>query len=262
MDLWEQVRTLPVLEQPTRARTLRADCDRRLWAVNGEPLGSTPVSTLAEEPNSVSVDPHIWPRLPAGLAAAPSDVQRRREMGLYRGAIDLYRAKADYAFAYTQVAVRAGETPVAPRRYTILPEGPQRVMGTAVELAAAVHGLTTAPPTQLDVPWEELHEAFMASAEAEATTEGCFTGTPKRKASKPVVRPTEGSNSWGGKEGGRVDQNKQKGEKAAAGGETPAGKECAPGVKAAAGGESSAGKECTSRVKAATGSRSRQGVHP
>jgi hypothetical protein len=150
-------------------------------------------------------------------------------MRLYRGAIDLYRAKADYAFAYTQVAVRAGETPVALRGYTILPEGPQRVMETAAELAAVVDGLTAAPPTQLDVPWEELHEAFMASAEAEATAEGSFIGTPKRKASKPVVRPTEGSNSWGGRKGVgslKIDQNKQKGEKAAAGGESSAGKEC------------------------------------
>jgi hypothetical protein len=203
LDPWEQARDLPVLEHPTRARALRADRDRRLWVVNGEPLGSTPVSTLAEEPNGVLVDPHRSLRLPAGSAAAPAGVQRWREMGLHRGAVELYWAEADYTFAYTQMAVRAGETPVAPAGYTILPEGPQRVIGAAAELAAAVHGLTTSPPAEPDVPWEELPWAFMATAEAEATAEGCFTGTPKTKAGAPVVRPTEGPTAGGGRKGVR-----------------------------------------------------------
>jgi hypothetical protein len=152
LEPWEEMTDLPVLEQPTRAVALRADRDRRregtrrLWEVNGEPLGSTPVNTPAEEPNSVSVDPHRWLRLPFGPAEAPTGLQRRIEIGLYRGPVDLYRAEADCTFAYTQVAVRAGETQVATAGYSILPEGPMRVTGAAAELAAAVHGLTALPP--------------------------------------------------------------------------------------------------------------------
>jgi hypothetical protein len=148
-------------------------------------------------------------------------------MGLYRGAVDLYWAEADYTFAYTQMAVRAGETPVAPAGYTILPEGPQRVIGAAAELAAAVHGLTASPPAEPDVPWEELPWAFMATTEAEATAEGCFTGSPTTKAGAPVVRPTEGPTTGGGRKGVgslKIGQKKQKAEKATAGGERLAGK--------------------------------------
>jgi hypothetical protein len=46
--------------------------------------------------------------LPVGSAAAPAGIPRHRQMGLYQGAVDLYQAEADYAFAYTQVAFRAG----------------------------------------------------------------------------------------------------------------------------------------------------------
>jgi hypothetical protein len=110
LDPWEQVRDLPIQEQPTRARVLMADRDRRLWAVNGEPLGSTPVSTLAGEPNSVSVDPHRWLRLPSGSAAAPAGVQRRREMGLYRGVVDLYQGTSICTDLLTQSIGRFSES--------------------------------------------------------------------------------------------------------------------------------------------------------
>jgi hypothetical protein len=127
LDPWEEMAELPILEQPTRARALRADRDRRLWEVNGRPLRSTPVRTLAEELDSVPADPQGWLRLPFGPTQAPASVQCRIERGLYKGPVDLYRAEALCTFAYTQVAVRAGETPVAPAGYFILPGSPQRV---------------------------------------------------------------------------------------------------------------------------------------
>jgi hypothetical protein len=118
------------------------------------------VRTLAEELYSVPADPHGWLRLPFGPIEAPASVQRRIERGLYRGPVDLYWAEALCTFAYTQVAVRAGETPVALAGYFILPESLQKVTGAAAELAAelaaAVHGLTAVPPAERDVPWEEL----------------------------------------------------------------------------------------------------------
>jgi hypothetical protein len=163
----EEVPDLPFVEQP-----LRATRNPRVWVMSGKPLRSTPVNESAEEPNSVSVDSYRWVSLPFGSAESPASVQRRIERGLYVGPIDLYRAEADCTFSYTQVAVRAGETPVAPAGYSILPESPQRVTGAAAELAAAVHGLTAAPPAQPDVSWEELPWAFMATAEAVATGEG------------------------------------------------------------------------------------------
>jgi hypothetical protein len=75
-----------------------------------------------------------------------------QERGLYAGPVDLYRAEGDSTFSYTQVAVRAGETPMAPAGYSILPGDPQTVRGAAAELAATVHGLTAAPPAKPDVP--------------------------------------------------------------------------------------------------------------
>jgi hypothetical protein len=162
----EEVPDLPFVEQP-----LRATRNPRVWVMSGEPLRSTPVNESAQEPNSVSVDSHRWVSLPFGLAELPASVQRRIERGLYVGPIDLYRAEADCTFSYTQVAVRAGETPVAPAGYSILPESPRRVTGAAAELAAAVHGLTAVPPAEPDVSWEELPWAFMVTAETVATAE-------------------------------------------------------------------------------------------
>jgi hypothetical protein len=137
------------------------------------------------------------------------------------------------------------------------------------------------PPVEPDVPWEELLWAFMATAEAEATAEGCFTGTPKTKAGAPVVRPTEGPTAGGGRKGVgslKTGQKKQEEVKAAAGGErsagqeytfarvkaatgsqSVAGKECTPGKKAATGGLRAAGMECLPREKAATGGDSTVG---
>jgi hypothetical protein len=76
--------------------------------------------------------------------------------------------------------VRAGETPVAPAGYFILPESPQRVSGAAAELVAALHGLTRAPPVEPDVPWKELPWAFMATT---ATAERGPAGHPDHWAS-------------------------------------------------------------------------------
>jgi hypothetical protein len=180
LDPWKEMAELPILEQPTRARALRADRNRRLWEVNGRPLGSTPMRTLAEELDSVPADPQGWLRLPFGPTEAPASVQRRIERGLYRGPIHLYRAEALCTFAYTQVAARAGETPVAPAGYFILSESPRRVTEVAAELAAAVHGLTAAPPAEPNVPWEELPWAFMATV---ATAKGGPTGRPDHWAS-------------------------------------------------------------------------------
>jgi hypothetical protein len=134
LDPWKEIAELPILEQPTRARALRAERDRRLWEVNERPLGSTPVRTLKKELDGGPADPHGCLRLPFGPTEAPASVQRRIERGLYRGPVDLYRAKALCTFAYTQVAVRAGETPVAPTGYFILPESPQRVTGAAADV--------------------------------------------------------------------------------------------------------------------------------
>jgi hypothetical protein len=62
------------------------------------------------------------------------------------------------------------DPPVAPAGYSFLPRDPQRVMGAAAELAAAVHGLTVAPPAESDVFWEQLPWAFMATAEVAVAT--------------------------------------------------------------------------------------------
>jgi hypothetical protein len=156
---------LPFVEQ-----SLRATRNPRVWVMRGEPW-SEPVNESMEKPNSVLVDSYSWVSLPFGSAESPTSVQRRRERGLYVGPVDLYRAEGHSTFSYTQVAVRAGDTPVAPAGYSILPEDPQRVTGAAAELAAAVHGLTTATPAEPDVSWEELPWAFMATAEAVATAE-------------------------------------------------------------------------------------------
>jgi hypothetical protein len=170
----EEVPDLPFVEQP-----LRATCNPRVWVMSGEPW-STPVNKSAEEPNSVSVDSHRWVSLPFGVAESPASVQRRIERGLYVGPVDLYRAEGDSTLSYTQVAVRAVEPPVAPAGYSILPGDPQRVMGVAAELAAAVHGLTAAPPAEPDVSWEELPWAFMATV---ATAEGGPAERPDHWAS-------------------------------------------------------------------------------
>jgi hypothetical protein len=141
------------------------------------------VNEWAEEPNNVSVDSHRWVSLPFGSAESPASVQRRKERGLYAGPVDLYRAEGDSTFSYTQVAVRAGDTPVAPAGYSILPGDPQTVRGAAAELAATVHGLTADPPAEPDVPWEELPWAFMATAEAAATAEEGGAERPDHRAS-------------------------------------------------------------------------------
>jgi hypothetical protein len=159
----EEVPDLPFVEQP-----LRATRNPRVWVMSGDPC-STPVNESAEKPNSVLVDSHRWVSLPFGVAESSASVQRRIERGLYVGPVDLYRAEGDFTFSYTQVAVRAGEPPVAPAGYSILPGDPQRVTGAAAELAAAVHGLTAAPLSEPDVFWEELPWAFMATV---ATAEG------------------------------------------------------------------------------------------
>jgi hypothetical protein len=161
----EKVPDLPFVEQP-----LRATRNPRVWVMRGEP-SSEPMNETAEEPNSVSVDFYRWVSFPFGSAESPASVQRRRERGLYLRPVDFYRAEGDSTFSYTQVAVRAGDTPVAPAGYSILPGDPQTVMGAAAELAATVHRLTAAPPAEPDVPWEELPWTFMATAEAVATAE-------------------------------------------------------------------------------------------
>jgi hypothetical protein len=170
----EEVPDLPFVEQP-----LRATRNPRVWVMSGKSW-STPVNESAEEPNSVLVDSHRWVSLPFGVAESPASVHRRIERGLYVGPVDLYRAEGDSTFSYTQVAVRAGEPPVAPAGYSILPGDPQRVTGAAVELAAAVHGLTAAPSAEQDVSREELPWAFMTTV---ATAEGGPAERPDHWAS-------------------------------------------------------------------------------
>jgi hypothetical protein len=102
---------------------------------------------------------------------------------LYAGPVDLYWAEGESTFSCTQVAIRAGETPVAPAGYSILPGDPQTVRGAAAELAATVHGLMAAPPAEPDVPWKELPWAFMATAEAVATAEEGGAERPNHWAS-------------------------------------------------------------------------------
>jgi hypothetical protein len=119
----------------------------------------------------------IWVSRVTGECAAPE-----RE-GVVCGAGRLVSGRGDSTFSYTQVAVRAGETSVAPAGYSILSGDPQTVRGAAAELAPTVHGLTAAPPAEPDVPWEELPWAFMATAEAVATTEEGDAERPNHWAS-------------------------------------------------------------------------------
>jgi hypothetical protein len=84
-----------------------------------------------------------------------------------------------------------------------------------------------------------------------------LAGTPSIEAKKPVVEPGNGPPLGGGSRKGvgseEIGPKIQKRVKAAAVGETSAGRECGPGAKGATGGLRAAGLECLPLEKAATG---------
>jgi hypothetical protein len=84
---------------------------------------------------------------------------------LNRGPVLLYRAETANTFGFTGVGVQPGDQPIAPEGYVLLPEEPRVLWGEAAEREAALHRLTPLGPFVLDVSWDELPQAFMATEE-------------------------------------------------------------------------------------------------
>jgi site-specific DNA-cytosine methylase len=84
------------------------------------------------------------------------------ENGLYIGPVLLYRAEEGGGFNFTGVAARPGDQPVAPPGYAILNEELRVLWGEAAEREAALNRLVPLGSFELDAPWDELPQAFMA----------------------------------------------------------------------------------------------------